>query len=78
MLYNLKILIQEKNDLLAHYGAQNVGKRERCKHEKIKKIFLSYTASQKKLTKKSRLSKKMQMLKKVKQTIIKKVSVPRK
>ena len=35
---NLKILIQEKNDLLAHYGAQNVGKRERYKQEKIKKM----------------------------------------
>ena len=45
---NLKILIQEKkNDLLAHYGAQNVGKRERHKQEKIKKMenFLSYRAS---------------------------------
>ena len=34
---NLEILIQEKNDLLAHYGAQNVGKREWHKQEKIKK-----------------------------------------
>ena len=30
---NLKILIQEKNDLLAHYGSRNVGKREICKLE---------------------------------------------
>ena len=35
---NLKILIQEKNDLLAHYGARNVGKRERYKQEKIKEM----------------------------------------
>ena len=35
---NLKILIHEKNDLLAHYGARNVGKRERRKQEKIKKM----------------------------------------
>ena len=35
---NLKILIQEKNDLLAHYGARNVGKRERHKQEKLKKM----------------------------------------
>ena len=35
---NLKILIQEKNDLLAHYGAPNVSKRETHKQEKIKKM----------------------------------------
>ena len=35
---NLKILIHEKNDLLTHYGARNVGKRERRKQEKIKKM----------------------------------------
>ena len=35
---NLKILIQEKNDLFAHYGARNVGKRERSKQDKIKKM----------------------------------------
>ena len=34
----LKELIQEKNYLLAHYGAGNVGKRERRKQEKIKKM----------------------------------------
>ena len=28
---NLEILIQEKNDLLAHYGEQNVENRERSK-----------------------------------------------
>ena len=28
---NLEILIQEKNDLLAHYGEQNVENRERRK-----------------------------------------------
>ena len=28
---NLEILMQEKNDLLAHYGEQNVENRERCK-----------------------------------------------
>ena len=45
---NLKILIQEKNDLLALYGARNVGKRERRKQEKIRKweiYFLSYRES---------------------------------
>ena len=34
----LKILIEEKNDFLAHYGAQNAGKAERHKQDKIKKI----------------------------------------
>ena len=44
---NLQELIQEKNDLLAH-GAWNVGKRERCKQEKLRKwkiYFLSYRKS---------------------------------
>ena len=35
---NLKILIQGKYDLLAHYGAWNDGKRETRKQEKIKKM----------------------------------------
>ena len=71
---NLKILIDEKNDLLAHYGARNVGKRERRKQEKIKKMENLLLELQGKLEKadKKALLKKMQMLKKVKQFIIKK------
>ena len=36
---NLKILIQDKNDLLAHYGARNVGKREKYKQKKMFSVF---------------------------------------
>ena len=35
---DLKILIKNKNDLLVHYGARHVGKRDRRKLEKIKKL----------------------------------------
>ena len=48
---NLKTLIQEKNDLLAHHGARNVGKRERRKQEKIKKMENSLIELQGKLEK---------------------------
>ena len=42
---NLEILIQEKNDLLAHYGEQNVEKRERRKIKKMEIYFLDCRAS---------------------------------
>ena len=35
---DLKISIKNKNDLLVHYSARNVGKRETRKLEKIKKL----------------------------------------
>ena len=35
---DLKISIKNKNDLLVHYGARNVRKRETRKLEKIKKL----------------------------------------
>ena len=35
---HLKILIEKKNDFLAHYGAGNAGKWEKGKQDKIKKM----------------------------------------
>ena len=61
--------------MFAHYGAQNVGKRERSKQEKIKKmenLLLELQGKLEKANKKVLPRKKMQMLKIVNPFIIKK------
>ena len=61
--------------MFAHYGARNVGKRERSKQEKIKKmenLLLELQGKLEKANKKVLPRKKMQMLKIVNPFIIKK------